>query len=109
MAATIPPKVQYQLLKNLQQSLLSVARELKQIRSLSQRDDAMVSQNSGRLEGLAQGLDFYIETVNPDNGEKIDGKAFGFQLSGETTELGVDVDDGEAKTLFSTSRNTKRL
>lgn len=63
---TIPKQTHYQLLKNLQQSLISIASELKQVKSLQRSEQHLaVIQNSGRIEGLAQGLDFFIESFNP--------------------------------------------
>jgi len=83
-------QVEYQLLKNLQQSLLSIAKDLSQVRSLSPRDEGIVNANMGRIEGLAQGLDFFVESINPGHGEE---KQFGFRLPANIVES--DLNENE--------------
>lgn len=79
----------YQLLKNTQASIMKIAEQLSQVRSVSSRDEALINLNQGRLEGLAQGLDFFIESFNetqvPENKP-----AVGFALSPQ-----LELDLGE--------------
>lgn len=71
----------YQLLKNLQQSLISIASELRQVKNLTKKEQFIsLAQNSGRLEGLAQGLDFHTEVYNPNDQNSGATRVVGFRL-----------------------------
>lgn len=69
-----------QILKNLQQSLLKIAGELSMVRTDSPRDNEIINTQLGRMQGLTQGLDFFVadyEEKFPGNKEDT---AFGFPL-----------------------------
>lgn len=80
-----------ELLKNLQQSLVNIASELSQVRSLSARDESLVNLNIGRLQGLAQGIDFFLNTQNEDP------KVYGFKLQ-EASEEDFDEEENKKNT-----------
>lgn len=73
---------------------MKIAEQLSQVRSVSSRDEALINLNMGRLEGLAQGLDFFIETFNhtlaPENKS-----AVGFALNPVQLDLDLDNNDEE--------------
>jgi len=70
------------IVKNYQSSIMKIADELTSIRSLSPRDESIVMVNVGRLQGLAQGMDFYIQSLTIQDNKISKGelpKLFGFQ------------------------------
>lgn len=84
-------QVKYTLLKNLQTSMTQIASELQTVRMTSPRDEGIIQANLGRIQGLAQGLDFFIEQYNENNNGKMN--SIGFQLiSPEEDQSEVEED-----------------
>lgn len=58
--------------------MMQIASELQTVRMISPRDEGIIQANLGRIQGLAQGLDFFIEQYN--TGQDVNPKSIGFQL-----------------------------
>ena len=67
-----------ELVINLQKNLMRIAGELESIRLNAPRDFEVLNLNVGRIQGLAQGLDWYISQISTKEGTS---KTFGFPLS----------------------------
>lgn len=66
------------------------------MRVLSPRDEGIVQANLGRLQGLAQGLDFYVEQFGSGDGKSV-ANPMGFQIVREVEML--DDPDEENRRL----------
>lgn len=60
--------------------MTQIASELQTVRMTSPRDEGIIQANLGRIQGLAQGLDFFIEQYNENNNNGIKSNSIGFQL-----------------------------
>jgi len=82
-----------------QKNLLGIAEELDQIRLTSPKDIHLLSTNIGRIQGMANGLDWYLAHVGAASKELK--PAMGFNIVGtmspEEEELPLEEEDSKAQ------------
>lgn len=85
----------YDLVLNLQKNIVSIAQELDEIRFHKQSDLNILNLNVGRLQGLAQSLDWYLMQLSKE--AKVAFVPMGFHLSSqqEEQELPLEEEDGD--------------
>lgn len=83
----------YDLILNLQKNIVSIAQELDEIRFHKPSDLNILNLNVGRLQGLAQSLDWYLMQLSKET--KVAFVPMGFHLSPQEEQEPPEEEDGD--------------